>query len=437
MHHLTGRSVTIRAHGPRAGSQCVLREIVRTKNLETGIPTMNTSVRTAALLVAGVVVAGAGPHPAWAGKPSGGGSSGGYTLVTLDNRPELAFSWLNDVREVSGSFLCVGNLDGVGGEQAVVWQVTPNGSTYTVTTHYLADGQFADAINAEGEVVGHRSDIDAVFDPENVLWLDTGLYWPDRMSSPLSLSPLDGDNGTQAAGINAAGVIVGRSSKKWATYNPAPPPGQPKLTVFEEVTAVAWRVVGTEIQGPFVLGPPSPPVEGAAYGINECDTDGVAQVVGNTTAGPVLWEVDCLSPTLASTGPVQLVPPSKTSHGAALAINDAGDACGHNTALAFRSLAGGVFQELSTPRGASSKALDINDSRRIVGQVIDPAKGTFAALWQADGSRIDLNSFLGRTSDWERIWWGTSITANGAIGAIGAKKGTAGNESRALLMIAK
>ena len=152
-------------------------------------------------------------------------------------------------------------------------------------------------------------------------------------------------------------------------------------------------------------------------------------MVGNTTAGPVRWDVDCLSSTLASTGPVSLVPPNKTAYGAALAINDAGDACGRNTALAFRSLAGGVFQELSTPRGASSKALDINDSRQVVGQVFDPGKGTFAALWQADGSRVDLNSFLGRTSAWERIWWGTSITANGAIGAIGAKKGTAGNES--------
>ena len=239
---------------------------------------MNTSIRMAALLVAGAVAMVLTPGHSL--KPSGGGSAGGYTFVTLDNRSGLAFSWVNDVREASGSFLCVGNLDGTDGEQAVVWQVTPGGSTYTVTTHYLADGQFADAINADGEIVGHRCDIETVFDPENVLWLDTGLYWPDRMSSPLSLSPLDGDNGTQAAGINAAGVIVGRSTKKWATYDPDPPPGQPKLTVFEASTAVAWRVVGTEIQGPFVLGPPSPLVEGVAYGINECDTDGWRRWLG-------------------------------------------------------------------------------------------------------------------------------------------------------------
>src|SRR3990172_2663273 len=106
--------------------------------------------------------------------------------------------------------------------------------------------------------------------------------------------------------INAAGVIVGRSSKKWAAYDPDPPPGQPRLTVFEANTAVAWRVVGAEIQGPFVLGPPSPPVDGAADDINECDTEGFAQVVGHTTAGPVGWGVDCLSPTLESTGPVSL-----------------------------------------------------------------------------------------------------------------------------------
>ncbi len=394
---------------------------------------MNTSIRMAALLVAGAVAIGARPHPAWAGKPSGGGSSGGYTFVTLDNRPGLATSWVNGVREASGSFVCVGNLDGVDGEQAVVWQVTPSGSTYTVTTHYLAGGQFAEAVNADGGIVGHRS----AFDANTQLSLDTGLYWPDRTSIPLPLPPLAGDNGSVASGINAAGVIVGRSIYKYLEdVN-----GDGLLDVVEEGTAVAWRAVVVnnvlQIQGPFALGAPSGPVEGAAYDINECNADGFAQVVGNTTAGPVRWEVDCLSPTLASTGPVSLVPSNKTAHGAALAINDAGDACGDNTALAFRYLAGGVFQELSTPRGASSESRDINDSRQVVGQVFEPGKGTFAALWQADGSRVYLYSFLGRTSDWERIWWGTSITANGTIGAVGAKKGTAGNESRALLMIAK
>jgi hypothetical protein len=371
------------------------------------------------------------------GPGGGGGGGGGYALVTLDNREGLVLSWVNDVREANGSFVCVGYQMEQDGDKAVAWQVTPSGSGFTVTPHYLDNGWFADAINVHGQIVGDRADIDQVFGPpeaEEPLWLRTGLYWPDRDSPPLSLPPLAGDNGTEAAGINAAGVIVGRSSNKWATYNPNPLPGEPKLTIFGESTVVAWRVVGSEIEGPFALGSPS---AGAAYDINECDADGFAQVAGNTTAGAVLWEVDCLSPTLASTGPVSLVPPNKTAHGAARAINDAGDACGDNTALAFRYPAGGVFQELSTPRNAYSEARDINDSRQVVGQVFEPGKGTFAALWQTDGSRVYLYRFLGRTSDWERIWWGTSITANGTIGAVGAKKGTGGNDSRALLMIAK
>ena len=118
-----------------------------------------------------------------------------------------------------------------------------------------------------------------------------------------------------------------------------------------------------------------------------------------------------------------------------MAINDAGDACGNNTALAFRCLANGVFQQLSTPRRAYSWARDINASRQIVGQVFEPGKGTFGTLWQADGSRVYLYSFLHHSSAWERIWWGYSITDSGAIAATGALRGAEGNETRALLMI--
>ena len=176
---------------------------------------MNTSMRIATLLVAGAVVVAANPHPAWAGKPSGGGSSGGYTFVALDARPGLAFSWVSEVKEtVNGSFLCVGRMSEAGLDQAVVWEVVPGSSGYSVTTHFLINGQYAVAFNSHGAIVGYG------YGPDT----STGLYWHDHTSQPLLLPPLVGDNATEALGINAAGVIVGQSSGE------------------DSSTAVAWRV---------------------------------------------------------------------------------------------------------------------------------------------------------------------------------------------------
>ena len=78
--------------------------------------------------------------------------------------------------------------------------------------------------------------------------------------------------------------------------------------------------------------------------------------------------------------------------------------------------------------------MGINDNRQVVGQIWDPRKGTYGVLWQADGSRVDLNKYLGRNSPWHRIWWGTTIDSNGTIGGTGSLD-SGGNDSRALLMI--
>ncbi len=354
------------------------------------------------------------------GNGGGGGGGGGYTFVTLDDRPgaNTTRSGVNDVQETNGSFFCVGYLDGIADLQAVVWEVIPGGSSYTVTTHYLAEGQlaYATAINTNGEIVG-GSDAS----------LDGGLYWPDRNSSPLALPPLDGENATRASGINADGIIVGES-----------------VDSSNEGTPVAWRAVvvnnAVQIDGPFALGDSG---WGEANDINQCDANGFAQVVGwSYPEGPVLWEVDCLSPTLSSTGPVLLVPPNQTTSSPAEAINDAGDVCGRKDGVAFRYLADGEIQYLSTPNRSYSRGRGINASRQVVGRV-DVYKGNigvdlYGTLWQANGSRVYLNSFLNRTSEWKQIEECTSITDSGAIGGRGRLKASfPDNNLQSLLMIPK
>ena len=357
--------------------------------------------------------------------------SASCALVTLDDRDGSVRGNVTDLKIVNGIITCVGFVGETDGDQAVVWQVAPSESGYDVTTSYLAEGEFAAAINADGEVVGECR----AFDADTQLWLFRGLYWPSAGEASRALGPLPGDNETQPLGINAAGVIVGRSTYKYATYDD----NGSVTDVFEEPTAVGWRTDVMDDNGdlvPFVLGNASGNFS-AAHDVNECDGAGVAQVVGITEDGPAMWVVDCL--TLASTGPARLVPENMTASGPAEGINNAGDACGRNGSLAFRSLADGTYQNLSVPRGATSTANDINNQRLVVGRVWEwTNKGglskTYGAMWQADGTRVDLNTFLGNSA-WRYIHEGMAIDASGIIAAKGALN--ADGESCALLMIPK
>jgi hypothetical protein len=53
-------------------------------------------------------------------------------------------------------------------------------------------------------------------------------------------------------------------------------------------------------------------------------------------------------------------------------------------------------------------------------------------MWRADGKRVELNDFLGR-SGWRHIHEGRAITSGGIIAATGILEED--HESRALLMI--
>lgn len=363
-----------------------------------------------------------------AGKPETG-SKTVYTTVTLDVRAGQVDSFPSDVQESNSTILCVGSLWQTGDNSAVLWRATPGGSGYTVETCLLATGKEATAVNSHEEVVGNTSSFDAA----SQLWMALGLYWPTSSATPLALPALSGDNGTRADGLNDAGVIVGSSINKYATYKP----DGTVDAVFEEPTAVAWRVVlvgGTpEILGPFALDSHW----SGASDINETDAGGVAQVVGITAQGPSGWDVSCQADGQLTVlaGPYSLVPPEYQGWGGATGINNFGDACGKAVgAVAFRTSSDGLFEELSTPRNGYSEASDINDTGQTVGQVRDPRKGTYGVLWAPDGSQLNLNSALGRSSNWRRIWNARSITAGGTISARGALDTDSGN-GRALLLI--
>ena len=165
---------------------------------------------------------------AWGGKPP----APKYTLVDLDGRPDSVRSGVIDITVINGTITCVGSRNEAGVDKAVLWEVTPAGSGFNVTTHYLTGGEWAMAVNANGEVVGMHLEIDE----GTGLWVYRGLYWPDATSPAVELDPLAGDNETECLGINTAGVLVGSSTHKYEYLNPE---GQPVRV--EEETAVAWR----------------------------------------------------------------------------------------------------------------------------------------------------------------------------------------------------
>lgn len=394
----------------------------------------NRIVLTVALITTACISSSAWAQGKGGGKGNGGGGSGGgssaeYTFVTLDDRAGYVRSWIGDLGKIGTDWFCVGNLDEASGDQAVVWQVSPDGSNYTVTTHYLADGEFATGINSLGECVGYGSTVD----PIEQVSVRVGYYWSSHSANPLALPPLTGDNETAAHGINAAGIIVGRSTYRYFAGS----------EVVNEDTAVAWRAFvvqsGLEIRGPFVLGvQPGPYSARDALAVNDCDQAGIAQAVGATELGPTDWQLQCLAngDVAVLSGPNPLVAPDDQGWGTANAINNNGDSCGTSIPhRAFRRLADGTTELLSTkPRSAISRGHDINDNRQVVGLVEDHNKSIqYGALWEADGARVDLNKKLGSHTDWQHINFALAIDSEGNIAGSGRLIEV--GESRALLMI--
>ena len=156
--------------------------------------------------------------------------------------------------------------------------------------------------------------------------------------------PLPGDNGSQPWKINNDGLIVGHSIRKYEVTNEAG-----ETEVREMPTAAFWSTdfVDAMIELVAFALNDQPSVFSDARDINQCNEDGIAQIVGIVhEIGPVLWLVD--RETLVSTGPIALTPDDM--RGWALGINNAGDACGDHGAEPYRVLADGTHEELSIRR---------------------------------------------------------------------------------------
>ena len=272
----------------------------------------------------------------------------------------------------------------------MLWKVTASEGGYQVETDYLAEGAGATGVNTHGEAVGNRMTIDS----DLQTWVYEGLYWPSVDDMPVLLAPLPGDNGAAPWKINDDGLIVGRSIRKYETTNEA---GQTEI--HEETTAAFWSTGFTNSNGELVAvelsGQPS--VFSVARDINQCNEDGIAQIVGIVQElGPALWLVDCES--LVSVGPIALTPDDM--RGWALGINNAGDACGDHGAVPYRVLADGTHEELAIRRNFRANANDIGENRLVVGIVWGVLGATFLfGLWLSF-----LSAPLARSSSFSLIW---------------------------------
>ncbi len=339
-----------------------------------------------------------------------GGDSAEYTIVTLDERPGDHPGWVRDVVKIGDDWYCPGLMDEKVGNQivdswAVVWQVSPSGSSYTVTTHELAAGDFAAAMNEWGEIIGSNG--------------FSGLYWSSLTATPLVLPPLASGSVTEPYGINADGVIVGESDN----------------------FPVAWRATAGGVGQPLVLA--SEP--GRVDAVNDCNESGVAQAVGSVDGlGVVSWELQ-----LSNGGLVVVSGPHPMGSGLlqVFGINNFGDSCGrawgldprqqHSQAYRQYALPDGTIEPLSTPRTARSRPSDINDNRQVVGTVetFGAHRTLYGALWEADGKRVDLNKHLPRNTAWHLIWYATAIDSEGTIAAVGGLDMAGTIAQRAMLMI--
>jgi probable HAF family extracellular repeat protein len=284
---------------------------------------------------------------------------------------------------------------------------------FEVTTEIIdlgaGSGSFATAVNDLGHIVGWGGPGSGAF-----LWEDGSLT---------DLGVLPGMTSSAAEGINASGQVVGSSSNGsayrafvWTAANgmQALPTlggccsqafsindageivGTSTIAGNEAVThAVVWRNgVITDIQAPtFATG------SSQAWNINN-----VGEVVGTYSDGSsrsYRWT--------SADGMVLLRPPSAFGD-EAIGINDEGQivgwgepaAGGDNQAYVWTD---GVFAELGTLGGASSVAMDVNESGQVVGRADTGLQRSgalqhVAFLWTAaDGMRS-----LGLSSGTDYAW---------------------------------
>jgi probable HAF family extracellular repeat protein len=286
-------------------------------------------------------------------------------LTDLGTFPNGGFS---EALAVNSSGVVVGEAVTVGGSlHAALW--APGAAAADLGTLSGGSESRAFGVNDLGQVVGVSDGVDAT----GAGFSKHAFFAASAGAELLDLGTLPGGSTSYAMGVNASGLVVGRSDDGFSTH------------AFAWTSAGGMRDLGT-LGGDFS--------EAAAV-------NSAGDVVGDSTAPSgnnhaALWTADGTVTDLGT------LPGDSTS--VALAINDAGDVVGFSAAIGGSQHAvlwsKGTVTDLGTSFPSDvSFANGINASGDIVGyrQHQDPATGTttMGLLWPAGGAVEELGTFPG------------------------------------------
>jgi hypothetical protein len=331
---------------------------------------MNTCIRITVLLMVSALCLGAGPEPAWAAKPGGGGGDRyKYTLVRLayPNAVRTHASRLNDLANVAGTYYDADN--------------SPSGFYYDRASGAytsLGSGTSAWGINQQNAIVG-RDEL-----------LGRGLYWATPTAVPLELPSLGDDGSSDAQEVNDAGIITGKISDASGNSIPA-----------------VWQVRDDGLVGPVRLPLPAGYATGYATHLSE-EAAGVTLVVGRLSDygqeqewQPVFWAVTSDEDGLTVSGPTLFE--GNYLGGTAWGVNNFGEAVGsiflptEPTNIPVLWPAGQSWKGLPLFSNAVwGAAVSINDAGEIVGSQLFSFRGRQiqirAVLWTNATTVVELSN---------------------------------------------
>jgi hypothetical protein len=383
------------------------------------------------LVLATTLIASIGTGSPPPGKGGGGDGGGGgtsttsYSIYKLDDaggRYTADYETVTDVNDV-GSI--VGRVTAVadGAGYAAFWQLSGGTSALTL----LDGGDFgaygANAINNLSNIVGRGSD------GQNT----TAFYWASPQAAPILLPAVDSSLFCTALGINDDGIVCGSAGKPTFDQN--------GNFVGVVQVAVVWRVTfpGGE---PQVFGPVELPYSGfdfsRATALNDVDSDGIAEVVGNFGNGTSKshavgkWLVQSLPNGTVNVGgaPQMLSVASETGAAEAWGINTSGTACGFFSLDLYTAPEKGtvwtkdgqiVLANPPTVNGWAPNrihaAYGLNDSGVIVGETyLEGYNGAIVWPSATTTTPVRLSSFLPkRNSPFTLLLDATAINTNGVI----------------------
>ena len=348
--------------------------------------------------------------PTWAKKKPGGGGGGkdgggvSYDVVKLDDADGTYVAGTsNAANDVNEQDNVVGTVRDVatGEDVAVFWDVNGTGSQIIP----LGTGAFANGLNDFNEIVGVGG--------------GEALYWASPAAAPVALPPLEDGLPYVARRISNSGVICG-----YATQSVIDDVGEPIGLAF---AAVVWRVTWPDgemqIAGPVVL--PTLDDQSQAYGLNENDGAGAANVVGayltSTFAqtAAVQWTVQSESDGSISVFPDPVL--LETGDATASEINNLGVSCGDSgnvsSSLQARLWSAGSGMTLDPGGRAYARALNISDAGVVVGTGGPHSLDSDALVWPsaAEGPVLLAKFLPKRRSPFLGLWNATAVNEAGVI----------------------